>query len=128
MGTLPHAGYDMPDACAWCGGDGWMGPDIEDVCPVCNGSGNARKPKVNFMSYFIRVCLVLAVRATAVIVALDMSGCASVPQCPPQEIRTVSVCTGQQSVIRYRDFLGTTAGKKKLCPPIYVVTAQLCGR
>ena len=58
---------------------------------------------------------------------LTLAGCASVPSCPPQPIRTESVCVGQQTVIRYRDFLGDVHGKS-LCPPIYVVTAQLCGR
>lgn len=56
-----------------------------------------------------------------------LSGCAHVPTCPPQPIRTVSVCTGQQVVVRYRDFLDDVRGKQ-LCPPVYVVTGQLCGR
>lgn len=62
-----------------------------------------------------------------VVFLLVLAGCASVPPCPPQPVRTVSVCVGQQSVIRYVDFLGDVHGKK-LCPPIYVVTGQLCGR
>jgi len=61
------------------------------------------------------------------LVSVLLAGCASRPVCPPQPVRTVSVCTGQQTVIRYRDFLDDTRGKQ-LCPPIYVVTGQLCGR
>ncbi len=58
---------------------------------------------------------------------LVLAACAHVPECPPQPINTVSVCVGQQTVIRYRDFLGDMHGKR-LCPPIYVVTGNLCGR
>lgn len=61
------------------------------------------------------------------LLALCLVGCAHAPQCPPQPVQTVSVCSGQQVVIRYRDFLGDTRGKH-LCPPVYVVTGQLCGR
>jgi hypothetical protein len=57
---------------------------------------------------------------------LVLTGCATV-RCPPPVIKTVSVCTGQQTVIRVTDFLDDKRGKK-VCPPIYVVTGQLCGR
>lgn len=61
------------------------------------------------------------------LVILAFAGCAAAPRCPPPRIRTESVCVGQQTVIRLRDFLDDSRGKL-VCPPIYVVTGQMCGR
>jgi hypothetical protein len=63
----------------------------------------------------------------ALLAVLSMSACATAPRCPPQPIRTESVCVGQQTVIRYRDFLDDVRDKH-VCPPVYVVTGQMCGR
>ena len=59
--------------------------------------------------------------------SLSLGACAAAPRCPPPVVRTQSVCVGQQTVIRFRDFLDDTRGKQ-VCPPIYVVTGQMCGR
>lgn len=64
---------------------------------------------------------------TAILGAVLTSGCAHRLVCPPQPVRTESVCVGQQTVIRYRDFLDDVRGHT-VCPPVYVVTGNLCGR
>jgi hypothetical protein len=56
-----------------------------------------------------------------------LAGCAHRPTCPPQQIRTESVCVGQQTIVRFRDFIEDPKAKH-ICPPIYVITAQMCGR
>jgi hypothetical protein len=65
-------------------------------------------------------------KSFTLLLVVALAGCATV-HCPPPVIRTVSVCTGQQTVIRITDFLEDKRGGK-ICPPIYVLTGQLCGR
>ena len=67
-------------------------------------------------------------RKVFVLVALALTACASRPPLCVQEVRTESVCVGQQTVVRYRDFTNSTPAGDKICPPIYVITGNLCGR
>lgn len=62
-----------------------------------------------------------------VVILSILGGCATARRCPPPVVRTESVCVGQQTVIRYRDFLDDVRDKQ-ICPPIIVVTGQMCGR